>query len=66
MEPALALGDRLDGHMVQGHVDCVGVIESFNKKRKWLRYGGEYSTKATYICDSQRKHYHRWGEFNSQ
>ena len=26
MEPALCLGDRLDGHMVQGHVDCVGKI----------------------------------------
>ena len=28
MEPALALGDTLDGHMVQGHVDCLGVVES--------------------------------------
>lgn len=28
MESALALGDTLDGHMVQGHVDCLGVIES--------------------------------------
>lgn len=27
MEPALCLGDKLDGHMVQGHVDCVGIIE---------------------------------------
>ena len=27
MEPALCLGDRLDGHMVQGHVDCVGEIK---------------------------------------
>ena len=36
MEPALALGDRLDGHMVQGHVDCVGVIESFNKRENGL------------------------------
>lgn len=36
MEPALALGDRLDGHMVQGHVDCVGVIESFNQRENGL------------------------------
>lgn len=28
IEPALALGDTLDGHMVQGHVDCLGVIEN--------------------------------------
>ena len=26
MEPALALGDRLDGHMVQGHVDCTATV----------------------------------------
>ena len=32
MEPALSLGDRLDGHMVQGHVDCVGVIEKIDKR----------------------------------
>lgn len=36
MEPALALGDRLDGHMVQGHVDCVGVIERFNQRENGL------------------------------
>ncbi|HPM42478.1 MAG TPA: riboflavin synthase [Candidatus Omnitrophota bacterium] len=26
LEPALKIGDRLGGHMVQGHVDCVGEI----------------------------------------
>ena len=36
IEPALALGDRLDGHMVQGHVDCVGVIEGFNQRENGL------------------------------
>ena len=36
MEPALALGDRLDGHMVQGHVDCIGVIESFKQRENGL------------------------------
>jgi len=28
IEPALQLGDRLGGHLVQGHVDGVGTIES--------------------------------------
>lgn len=28
LERALALGDRLDGHMVQGHVDGLGRLES--------------------------------------
>lgn len=36
MEPALALGDRLDGHMVQGHVDCVGVIEKLAQRENGL------------------------------
>lgn len=27
LEPALRAGDRLDGHMVQGHVDAVGWIQ---------------------------------------
>lgn len=36
IEPAMALGDRLDGHMVQGHVDCVGVIEKLNHKENGL------------------------------
>ena len=31
IEPAMALGDRLDGHMVQGHVDCLGTIKSITK-----------------------------------
>ena len=27
LEPALALGERLGGHLVSGHVDCVGTIK---------------------------------------
>lgn len=30
LEPASRLGDKLDGHIVQGHVDCVGTIEEIN------------------------------------
>lgn len=26
LEPAMKMSDRLEGHIVQGHVDCVGVI----------------------------------------
>lgn len=28
MEPAMMMGDRFEGHIVQGHVDCLGVISS--------------------------------------
>jgi len=34
LERALALGDRLGGHIVQGHVDCVGTLIATN--------GGDY------------------------
>jgi len=27
MEPAMQMSDRFEGHIVQGHVDCVGVVE---------------------------------------
>jgi len=28
IEPAMQMNDRFEGHIVQGHVDCVGVIEA--------------------------------------
>ncbi|OUS01562.1 riboflavin synthase subunit alpha [Flavobacteriales bacterium 33_180_T64] len=31
LERAMKLGDRLDGHIVQGHVDQVGVCETINE-----------------------------------
>ncbi|MDD3342838.1 MAG: riboflavin synthase [Sulfurospirillaceae bacterium] len=36
MEPALSLGDKLDGHMVQGHVDCIGEIISLKQQGNGL------------------------------
>jgi len=32
IEPALCVGDRLDGHMVQGHIDCIGEIKRIEHK----------------------------------
>ncbi len=32
MERALRLSDRLGGHMVSGHVDCVGAVSSIRKE----------------------------------
>ena len=28
IEPAMAMGDRFEGHIVQGHVDCIGEISN--------------------------------------
>lgn len=37
LERALRVGDRLDGHMVQGHVDGVGVVRSIRQEREsWI------------------------------
>ena len=27
IEPAMRVGDRIEGHILQGHIDCIGVIE---------------------------------------
>ena len=32
MEPAMQLDDRFEGHIVQGHVDCVGVVSSITPR----------------------------------
>jgi riboflavin synthase len=36
LERAMRLGDRLGGHMVQGHVDAVGVVESVRRREDAL------------------------------
>ncbi|TLT08778.1 riboflavin synthase [Aliarcobacter thereius] len=32
IEPAMQMGDRFEGHIVQGHIDCLGTIEKIEKK----------------------------------
>ncbi len=40
LEPSLRVGDQLGGHVVQGHVDCVGRVRSIeaagDSRRVWL------------------------------
>jgi len=38
LERALRLGDRLGGHIVQGHVDGVGRVEAIDPDGDWLAY----------------------------
>lgn len=41
LERALRVGDRIGGHFVQGHVDCVGrVIEAATRESSWLYWVG--------------------------
>ena len=30
IEPAMMMNDRFEGHIVQGHIDCVGIIKNIN------------------------------------
>lgn len=32
LEPAMMMNDRFEGHIVQGHVDCVGKVRSIRKR----------------------------------
>jgi riboflavin synthase len=36
LEPALRAGEPLGGHYVQGHVDGVGTVRSFDGERMWI------------------------------
>jgi riboflavin synthase len=38
LERALRVGDRLGGHIVQGHVDGVGTLEAVTPDREWSLY----------------------------
>ncbi|MGD9547718.1 MAG: riboflavin synthase [Candidatus Krumholzibacteriia bacterium] len=48
LEPALRLGDALDGHLVQGHVDGVGTVRSLRKA------GGGWHLTVAYPGDLGR------------
>lgn len=47
LERALRVGDRIGGHFVQGHVDCVGiVVEATTRESSWLywvRYPNDFA-----------------------
>ena len=37
LEPSISLGERLGGHLVSGHVDCIGVIRSRTADTRSIR-----------------------------
>ncbi|MBP6072744.1 MAG: riboflavin synthase [Flavobacterium sp.] len=42
LERAMKLGDRLDGHIVQGHIDQTGICKSIEETQGSWRYTFEY------------------------
>lgn len=49
LERAMKLGDRLDGHIVQGHVDQVGLCKSVEKTDGSWKFTFEYDTALNNI-----------------
>ncbi len=47
LERALRIGDRLGGHMVQGHVDCVGLVDATDRLESswiyWIAYPASFA-----------------------
>lgn len=37
LEPSLSLGDRLGGHLVSGHIDCLGKVTALSKDARSIR-----------------------------
>jgi riboflavin synthase len=51
LEPSLALGERLGGHLVSGHVDCVGSVVTRNEEARSVRFGIELPDEyARYVA----------------
>lgn len=45
LERCLKIGDRLDGHMVQGHVDCTGVCTGIEDQQGSWKFRFRYADK---------------------
>ena len=57
LEPAMSVGDRFGGHLVSGHVDCIGTVVSIERDARSIRLGIEipdayarYVAKKGSIC----------------
>ena len=53
LERAMKLGDRLDGHMVQGHVDQIGIVNKIDKLEGSWKYSIEYDRSFSNITVSK-------------
>ena len=64
IERALKVGQRLDGHFVQGHVDTVGkVLDIKNEEGSWT-YTFQFPTEFFEFDGRKRLLLYQWGELN--
>jgi riboflavin synthase len=51
LEPSLSLGDRLGGHLVSGHVDCLGTVTNRKADARSIRFSVEIPKEfARYVA----------------
>lgn len=51
LEPSLSFGDRLGGHLVSGHVDCLGTVTSLARDARSIRLRIEIASQfARYVA----------------
>ena len=51
LEPAISLGERLGGHLVSGHVDCMGTVTSLESDARSIRLAIEIPKEyARYVA----------------
>lgn len=53
VERALALGDRMGGHFVQGHVDCVGSLVSIQSEGEFAVYRWSFPAEEASLVVSK-------------
>ncbi len=68
LEKAMVIGDRLDGHIVQGHIDGVGIVSNYTQEpdnwvlqinvpaelRKYIAYKGSISINGVSLTVSNK------------
>ena len=63
IERCMKLGDRLDGHIVQGHVDQTAQCTHIRQEQGWHTYTFEYTPSQNITC-RERLCMCQWGEFD--
>lgn len=46
MEPAMQMGDRFEGHIVQGHIDCIGIVDKIESRENATDFIIKVDTKC--------------------